>query len=167
MTNDQNVRLHSCERGTNCVSLENADVVYITPIISRSSAGEVVPEIGAGGGGSDLLQAHKVELNNQDEVTGFTKLLSENLDDQKARAKLSDFLDRAMLSSKQSIALDAVYMGMSNFELAQHLAKLVSHGDKTAPVQKLRQFNKKDIKSVSAVDEQLPRTIVCIQCSYE
>lgn len=72
-----------------------------------------------------------------------------------------------MLSSNQSIALDAVYMGMSNFELAQHLAKLVSHGDKTAPVQKLRQFNKKDIKSVSAVDEQLPRTIVCIQCSYE
>lgn len=48
LTSDQSVRLHSCEAGTGCSGLNSTDIVWITPILARTSHGLDIPEVGAG-----------------------------------------------------------------------------------------------------------------------
>lgn len=64
LTDDSHVQIHSCEPGLLChdgLSKSNS-VVWITPIITRSGTGAVCPEVGAGGGATDLYQPLEVEL---------------------------------------------------------------------------------------------------------
>lgn len=54
LTGDETVRLHSCEKGNYCSTVKNSPVVWIRPIITRLPDGQVLAEIGVGGGGDDL-----------------------------------------------------------------------------------------------------------------
>ncbi len=54
LTSDENVRLHSCERGNYCQTVLNSPVVRIQPVITRLPSGQEVAEVGVGGGGGDL-----------------------------------------------------------------------------------------------------------------
>lgn len=54
LTLDETVRLHSCEKGNYCRTVQRSPVVWIRPIITRLPAGQVVAEVGVGGGGDDL-----------------------------------------------------------------------------------------------------------------
>ena len=56
LTDDIKVRLHSCKHGMTCSTLDAPNVVHITPILSYSPEGQVIKEMGAGGGGQDLVQ---------------------------------------------------------------------------------------------------------------
>lgn len=56
MTLDQNVRIHSCEKGTACSVMRNKPIVWIQPIVAHLPNGRDVTEIGLGGGGDDLEQ---------------------------------------------------------------------------------------------------------------
>jgi hypothetical protein len=62
LTDDQTVRLHSCEKGTHCPTI-NAETVWIKPIIARTKYGELA-EIGVGGGGGDLAQHPELEIDS-------------------------------------------------------------------------------------------------------
>ena len=62
LTDDQTVRLHSCEKGMHCPTI-NANTVWIKPIIARTKHGELA-EVGVGGGGGDLAQNPELELDN-------------------------------------------------------------------------------------------------------
>ncbi|KAL2266186.1 hypothetical protein VTJ83DRAFT_5538 [Remersonia thermophila] len=62
LTRDENVRLHSCEKGVYCDTVKNNPVVWIRPIITRLSDGRDVVEAGVGGGGEDLRR--KPELGH-------------------------------------------------------------------------------------------------------
>lgn len=66
LTTSSSTRIHSCEPGTRCHTelLKSDRVVWITPIVTRSKEGLVVPELGAGGGGGDLHQVPELELSN-------------------------------------------------------------------------------------------------------
>lgn len=49
-------------------------MVWITPIITRSKEGVVVPEFGAGGGGGDMYLASELEVSNIGSVSEFEEL---------------------------------------------------------------------------------------------
>lgn len=54
LTLEENVRLHSCERGNYCQTVLRSRVVRIQPVITRLPDGQEVAELGVGGGGDDL-----------------------------------------------------------------------------------------------------------------
>lgn len=62
LTRDENVRLHSCEKGNYCHVVNTSDVVWICPVVAHLSDGEDLIEMGVGGGGDDLER--EVELGN-------------------------------------------------------------------------------------------------------
>ena len=127
LTSDPNVRLHSCERGSNCPTLEKADVVYITPIISRSATGQVVPEAGAGGGARDLDQSHDIKLDNlkAEEANKLIELCMDTIMDNEARSRTVDTLTKAIAFKKEAVSLKALKLEV---------------GDKTMPLQDLVQL---------------------------
>ncbi|PSR97444.1 beta-lactamase-like protein [Coniella lustricola] len=54
LTDKQTVRLHSCEKGSRCLTMQRDNVVFITPIIAHLSRTEDMAEHGIGGGCGDL-----------------------------------------------------------------------------------------------------------------
>jgi len=62
LTDDQNVRLHSCEKGMHCPTT-NKKTVWIKPIITRTKRGEIA-EVGVGWGGGDLAQRPELEVDS-------------------------------------------------------------------------------------------------------
>jgi hypothetical protein len=62
LTDDQTVRLHSCEKGMHCPTISEK-TVWIKPIITRTKYGEMA-EVGVGGGGGDLAQRPELELDS-------------------------------------------------------------------------------------------------------
>jgi len=63
LTLNNTVRLHSCEKGIKCSHLGD-QTVWIKPIITRTSSGQDICEIGIGGGGGDLNQRPEIELGS-------------------------------------------------------------------------------------------------------
>ena len=162
LTENQEVRLHSCERGSKCSTMDKADVVYITPIIARSAAGQVLPEIGAGGGGNDLIQSHDLALDNlaEDEVEELKKLCTRKIRDSNERLNTLDIILKAIGSQKQALSLDALGLSsedadMPLAELAKRLARLADRG-----------FTSLEIAS-KASDEMHPDTLCASPLSRE
>lgn len=63
LTQDQHVRLHSCEKGTGCTGLRS-NTVWIKPIITRTAFGYEINEIGVGGGGGDLTERSELQIGS-------------------------------------------------------------------------------------------------------
>lgn len=63
LTNDINVRIHSCEKGMYCKTI-NEKTVWIRPIVTRTKAGAEVGETGVGGGLGDLTRRPELELDD-------------------------------------------------------------------------------------------------------
>lgn len=100
--NPNNVRLHSCERGTQCEVFKNPDVVRITPIITRHE-GKDVAEIGAGGGQGDLDQTHELDLN----AIVMVSQLNEKFKSQpNLQAEVTKWIDSIIKSGRSTIKLD-------------------------------------------------------------
>lgn len=114
LTSDHTVKLHSCERGTSCPTLDTSDVVWITPIISRSKEGVIIPEVGAGGGEGDLTQAHELELSDPKAALELMRICLNNINDKKAQEKALGFLSSALSSHKKSVSLDS--LGLEDYE---------------------------------------------------
>ncbi|KAI9817172.1 MAG: hypothetical protein M1827_001284 [Pycnora praestabilis] len=108
LTRNEDTRLHSCERGTTCSGLKKGRVVSITPIISRSTAGAELRELGAGGGGGDLNQIHELELNDAVAVGMLMSLCSAKIQDANAFAKVCSMISKAMASDRQILSLDTL-----------------------------------------------------------
>lgn len=64
LTDDVTVRLHSCERGNQCATMRNTQVVHIVPVIARLSDGTDVAEAGVGGGWDDLEREAELDLSS-------------------------------------------------------------------------------------------------------
>lgn len=74
LTSDERVRLHSCEKGTPCQTMQNANVVWLKPIIARLPNGQTLTEIGVGGGGDDLEKEAELEYLNLGEIKDFFEM---------------------------------------------------------------------------------------------
>lgn len=139
-------------------------MVSITPIISRSVSGVVVPELGAGGGGRDLqLQVLDIELDDGDKISELMKVCSEMIDDHELRKKFLQYLDHAR-QKDQLVTLPGMVKGgheVSLVELVQYVAKLSDQcGDVTIERKLSTAPALKKQGSVSPVETVLPRSIV-------
>uniref|UniRef100_A0A0L0N3R6 Protein artemis n=1 Tax=Tolypocladium ophioglossoides (strain CBS 100239) TaxID=1163406 RepID=A0A0L0N3R6_TOLOC len=76
LTSDQNVRLHSCEKGNMCGEAKRPDVVRIQPIVARLPSGEKLAEAGVGGGGEDLEREAELALPLQEDLLALLELIS-------------------------------------------------------------------------------------------
>jgi DNA repair metallo-beta-lactamase len=96
LTTQSTTRIHSCEPGTPCHTrlLKSKHVVWITPIITRSIEGILVPELGAGGGGGDLHQSPELELRDLRSTAEIVDLckqfVRDPLDVQRLLAQIED-----------------------------------------------------------------------------
>ncbi|SPQ26974.1 472e3bed-0eb1-4807-835d-5ff55159e861 [Thermothielavioides terrestris] len=68
LTTDENVRLHSCEKGNYCNTVKGSQVVWIRPIITRLPNGQDVAEVGVGGGGDDLERDAELDYLSLEDV---------------------------------------------------------------------------------------------------
>lgn len=74
LTRDEDVRIHSCEKGNYCGVVRDAQVVWIKPVIARLEDGEEVCEVGIGGGGDDLEREAELEgltVEGMDQLMGL------------------------------------------------------------------------------------------------
>ncbi|MCJ1439325.1 hypothetical protein MMC27_008717 [Xylographa pallens] len=94
---------NSCERGLECKHLISSPAVFITPIISRTIKGDVLSELGAGGGGGDLVQSHEIDLQDPMAAIELMKLCSESITDTDARVKTMRLITEAMTSGSISL----------------------------------------------------------------
>ena len=171
LTSDPDVRLHSCERGSNCPTLEKADVVYITPIISRSATGQVVPEAGAGGGAGDLDQSHVIRLDNlkAEEANKLIELCTETIVDNEARLRTVDVISKALASKKEAVLLKALksevgHKTMPLQDLLQLLAGLAGQEDGASlpkPNSRISSI-RNPRRTRTSQGEHLPKNIVCL-----
>lgn len=122
LTSDMKVKIHSCDLGVNCAGLQCADVVWITPIVARSSDGASILETGAGGGEGDLVQTHEIELKDANTAVELMNLCFKNIKDRQALERTLDIISTGLKSAKKAITLDA-------FKLA--------HGRETIPLEEL------------------------------
>ena len=140
LTEDRTVRLHSCEHGTGCPALSSPTTVYITPIMNRDESGEILPEIGAGGGGGDLLQNHGyLELEDRRSVESLLEMCNKKVEDLTMRSKIRDMVNMAVGSSHKAISLDDVSLrslkgDIKVEEFVENLVKAVSSHKKGADV---------------------------------
>lgn len=172
LTGDQGVRLHSCERGTECSGIKSENVVWITPIITRTSTGADIPELGAGGGGGDLDQQHELELSDTAAVGRLINLCSDNIQDPRLLAKVISIVSTAMASETKSLTFDGKYAkqdeegNIAMRDLLETLTKIAEHKSNAqrSPVS-LRSQADNIRMYTDPPTAQLPRTIVSVSIS--
>ena len=156
LTNNQHVRLHSCEAGTGCKALDSLDVVWITPIISHSANGSDVLELGAGGGGGDLTQ-HELELDDEVTAKEFLRLLFDTVKDTSTREETERIFSKALLSPTQKISLDSLSPAFSDQDLSlKDLARILTDATRNRSGKKRGERNYEAKKT-------LPRQIVGVK----
>ncbi len=167
LTDDHEARLHICERGTGCPVLDQDDVVYITPVVSRSITGEIVPEMGAGGGAADLLQSHELDLDSSQDVLTLTRLCSEKMIDKELGAHVLKSISEAILCrQKKPLVLDSLRVdgqkrsSIPSAESAKCLANLVEKGGNLMQGKSNLQESLEQ-KNTPGGGHDLPRIIVC------
>ena len=107
LTDNELVKIHSCERGTSCIALNDSHVVSIVPIVTRTQDGSDLEEPGAGGGSGDLLQIHELDLGDTATTVELIKLCSENIADEAVRTRTLTLITQAVASESKRITLEA------------------------------------------------------------
>lgn len=106
LTTDDSVRLHSCEYGTQCRTLESSgNTVWIAPLISRSKEA-IIPEVGAGGGGGDLIQTHELELADSQANDELIELCKDQITDGEGLDQTIHLIEDASCSRRKAVALN-------------------------------------------------------------
>lgn len=128
LTSDLKIRLHSCERELDCPDLKSPDIVWITPILKFSN-GEVVPELGAGGGLGDLVQAQELELKDANTAIELMDICSTNIRDEQALARTLSLISKGMKSANKTVVLGALEEARESDAIPlKELAKFFSRG---------------------------------------
>ncbi|KAL8783663.1 MAG: hypothetical protein Q9213_004457 [Squamulea squamosa] len=105
LTTDDLVILHSCEHGTKCKTLETSNnIIWITPLINRSAKGDI-PELGAGGGGGDLIQTHMLELTDPQAGLKLIELCKHQIPDDKNLTRTLHLVKDVLCSGKKTVTL--------------------------------------------------------------
>lgn len=111
-------------------------MVWITPIVTRSKEGLIVPELGAGDGGHDLREAPELELGNITSIRDLEELCKQQIEDPAASVKLLSKFKAALLSGDKNMALDGLDLNAEKDISLQEFLQRMSTTDRaqTAPV---------------------------------
>lgn len=157
LTSDQDVRLHSCEAGTDCKALKSPNVVWITPIIAHSADGSDVLEIGAGGGVGDLNQ-HELELDDQ-ETMELLQLCVDTVKENSMGKETENMVSNALLSPAQRILLDSLSPALSDKELPlKDLARIIVEAVQNRPWKSDTTKGQGKFESNTTLPRQIVRT---------
>jgi len=122
LTPDPNVRIHSCERGTECSVIDgNANVVRLVPIVTRLSNGAEMQEMGIGGGQGDLDQTHELEVADAGAVVALMQLCALRISNQEDLLKVY-----ALLQSQAPLDLEADLDGNKLDDLVDILIRMAT-----------------------------------------
>ncbi|AEO64169.1 uncharacterized protein THITE_48711 [Thermothielavioides terrestris NRRL 8126] len=116
LTTDENVRLHSCEKGNYCNTVKGSQVVWIRPIITRLPNGQDVAEVGVGGGGDDLERDAELDYLSLEDVELLIEALcdTDNVPDD-LRDQVRHFLLSTIANGRRvPLELERVAFGDSN-----------------------------------------------------
>ncbi|CAG7918296.1 unnamed protein product [Penicillium olsonii] len=128
LSNDESSRIHSCEPGASCSAAGGKNVIYITPIVNRTSNGIEVPEVGLGGGSGDLSQSHELELPDESALSELEKLCRQHVHDPEALSQMRNALFRAFQSKKKALSLDSYGLKQDSEISLKNLVTALSHG---------------------------------------
>lgn len=110
LTTDSDVNIHSCEPSMPCHASisKNKNTVWITPIISRTSDGTEIAEIGAGGGKGDLYQCRELDVGNDAMFEALKVLISTLAENEDAANRLDELLQSARNHQDHRMIFDSL-----------------------------------------------------------
>ncbi|KAI8965373.1 Metallo-hydrolase/oxidoreductase [Daldinia sp. FL1419] len=98
LTLDEDVRIHSCEKGMGCKVTETKSIVSIQPIVAHLRNGRDMIEVGIGGGGDDLAQKSTLEKESIIALLELIEQKGEILGD--LEPMVTQFLQKALADSR-------------------------------------------------------------------
>ncbi|KAF3055266.1 Protein artemis [Daldinia childiae] len=98
LTLDEDVRIHSCEKGMACKVMETKPIVWIQPIVAHLKNRRDMAEVGIGGGGDDLAQKITFEPEGIRALLELIKYKGEILGD--LEPTTTQFLQKALAVSR-------------------------------------------------------------------
>jgi len=119
LTRDHNTRIHSCERGFACPTINefrNPNVVRIVPLISRAADGMEIHELGVGGGKGDLDQVHELELQDSSALGMLMQRCASSIDNQKTLFGVYQMVTESFTASKCHSKLTSLLTGVEAVE---------------------------------------------------
>lgn len=110
LTRDPTVRLHSCEKGSGCPTinkLPTSDVVWITPIVAHLPDKNDMIEAGIGGGIDDLEEKDELLMTPEDLGTWLKRVSQDESLAKKTKELVLNFL-RGAISARRPIMLPLI-----------------------------------------------------------
>ncbi|RSL98893.1 hypothetical protein CDV31_012414 [Fusarium ambrosium] len=149
LTPNEDVRIHSCEKGAMCEVARRPSTVTIQPIIAHLPTGQHLAEVGVGGGGDDLQREAELDFLDQASLATLINLVlsSDTLSTETIQA-LKEILTQAV-STGRNIPLDWDITSLDNHsaqEIVQMLAERLVN-------------SKKAVAEDVAGQAELPKTI--------
>ncbi|KAB5566682.1 beta-lactamase-like protein [Coniochaeta sp. 2T2.1] len=151
LTLDETVRLHSCEKGNYCSTVQKGPVVRIQPIIAHLPDGQDLAEIGVGGGGDDLERDAELDFPSLGDIDTLLEVIGDmdNIPDE-LREAIRAFLLKAVQNGRNvALDLDISTFGEANDTVLGNAVHAI------AKKSKLGRYQPKDIE----VMDILPKTI--------
>ncbi|KAH7344267.1 beta-lactamase-like protein [Pyrenochaeta sp. MPI-SDFR-AT-0127] len=108
LTSKENVRVHSCERGAGCQTMDHdtdSKIVHIIPIITRTNGAEIA-ELGAGGGNGDLDQEEKIAMSDLVDTGTLLDVDAASSDTEELSLKFREILKEAINNGNSKLNLD-------------------------------------------------------------
>lgn len=119
LTRDHNTRIHSCEHGFACPTINefrNPNVVRIVPLISRTVDGMEMHELGVGGGKGDLDQVHELELQDSSSLGMLMQRCASSIGNEKALFSVYQMLAESFTAGKYRSRLTSLLNGVEAFD---------------------------------------------------
>ncbi|RSL50097.1 hypothetical protein CEP53_008916 [Fusarium sp. AF-6] len=133
LTPNEDVRIHSCEKGAMCEVARRSSTVTIQPIIAHLPTGQHLAEVGVGGGGDDLQREAELDFLDQASLATLVNLvLSSDMLSTETIEALKEVLTQAV-STGRNIPLDWDITSLDNHsaqEIVQMLAERLVNSKK-------------------------------------
>lgn len=169
LTDDQSVRLHSCERNTNCQVFKSPQTVFIRPILSRDEEGHELAEMGVGGGGGDLVRKHELEPFDNGAIANLIDLCNTAIADPQKRDQILTLLSIDKMSNNLSLGSGVLNVSTEDIgleEFARKLAAFVGH-HQFQPQDKLSSPISPDMKILAPTNSQASSLVSKVTQSKE
>jgi len=149
LTSQENVRIHSCERGMGCRVIDDdkdAKAVHIIPIITRADGVELA-ELGAVGGKGDMDQKEELETADAATVGKLMELCAKTIQDEQLLSKVLALLQQTLLG------------GNGKLDLEVQLQKIGSDSQAEPSLQTLVSALSTNASKIATIEQPRNRTI--------
>lgn len=162
LTSDRGAQIHSCDPGSKCYAdLKQQDIVWITPIVSRTSTGVELLELGAGGGRGDLHRIPELDIRDPKEMEALKRICAPITTEGSSVSWLVDVLSAAKPSNAQSILLDALGMDPDEPPSLQEFVELLARNRKSEKILERPVVEKMSRLKESSADDKT----ICFPCA--